>query len=216
MTKKEKLQDKQVRAGTIVSRLTEAYPGAHCGLHHQDAFQLLVATMLSAQCTDDMVNRVTPALFRAYPDVQSMAGAGEADLKALIRPTGFFNTKARNILACSRILVSDYDGRVPDTLEALTALPGVGRKTANVVLGEIFGISGIVVDTHVGRISRRLGLTAQTDPVKVEFELMKVFDQKVWTLTNHLFIEHGRAVCKARRPDCDLCTLASLCPQAGL
>lgn len=200
-----------------VSRaLATLYPDAHCALLHKNPFQLLVATILSAQCTDKMVNKVTPALFARYPDPHALAHAAPDELEAIIKPTGFFRNKARNLIACSQALVKDHDGNVPDTLSALTQLPGVGRKTANVVLGNAFDIPGMVVDTHIGRISRRLGLTTHSDPVKVEHDLMKLFPPSEWTILAHRLIFHGRQVCNARKPRCDQCTLNKFCPRVGV
>ena len=204
------------RTRRILEALRRTYPDAHCELDHADAFQLLVATILSAQCSDKMVNQVTPDLFRAYPDAAAMAEASEADLEKRIRRIGLFRSKARNIRAACRSLVEQHGGRVPDTMEALTALNGVGRKTANVVLGNAFGREeGIVVDTHVARLSRRLGLTRETTPEKVERDLMPLVPRDQWTQFSHWLIWHGRRRCTARSPDCPGCELAALCPSAG-
>ncbi|MBX7105337.1 MAG: endonuclease III [Gemmataceae bacterium] len=204
------------RAAVVFRRLAKLYPDAHCALNHDSPFQLLVATVLSAQCTDARVNLVTPALFARFPDPAAFATADLAEIENLIRSTGFFRNKAKNIQALSRALVEKHGGQVPGTLEELVRLPGVGRKTANVVLGDGFGIPGITVDTHVGRLSRRLGFTKQTDPVKAEHELMKVWKQADWTLYSHRLIFHGRQVCASRKPDCDHCTLADVCPKVGV
>ena len=205
------------RARTVLSRLKKAYPDANCALTHQDAYQLLAATILSAQCTDARVNMVTPALFEKYPTPDDLARARQSDLEELIRSTGFFRNKSTNLIGMAQAVVADHDGQVPDTMEALQALPGVGRKTANVVLGNAFGKNeGVVVDTHVGRIARLLELTDQKDPVKVERELMPLFPQKDWALLAHLLISHGRQVCIARRPRCTECVLADRCPSAQL
>ena len=205
------------RARTVLSRLKKAYPDANCALTHQDAYQLLAATILSAQCTDARVNMVTPALFEKYPTPDELARARQSDLEELIRSTGFFRNKSTNLIGMAQAVVADHDGQVPDTMEALQALPGVGRKTANVVLGNAFGKNeGVVVDTHVGRIARLLELTDQKDPVKVERELMPLFPQKDWALLAHLLISHGRQVCIARRPRCTECVLADRCPSAQL
>ena len=177
---------------------------------------MLVATILSAQCTDVRVNMVTPALFARFPDAQSFAMASQGDLESLIQSTGFFRNKATNIIGCCQMLVNQHGGEVPSNLEALVLLPGVGRKTANVVLGHCFGIPGITVDTHVGRLSRRLGLTEQEDPVKVEHELMQQWPAEVWTVTSLRLIDHGRAVCDARKPACARCTLSDMCPRVGV
>ena len=204
------------RAAEVLRLLRATYPDAHCELVHRNPFELLVATVLSAQCTDVRVNMVTPALFAKYPDAQSMAKAREADLEHLIRSTGFYRNKAKNIRAASAALVEKHQGEIPRQLDALTVLPGVGRKTANVVLGNAYGIeSGVVVDTHVGRLSQRLGLTKHRDPVKIEKDLMRVVPRDSWTLWSHLLIWHGRRRCSARNPDCGSCELSALCPSAG-
>ncbi|MFM7374991.1 MAG: endonuclease III [Chthoniobacterales bacterium] len=204
------------RADDILRILRRTYPDAHCELIHRNPFELLVATILSAQCTDVRVNMVTPALFKKYPDARSMAGADPADLENLIRSTGFYRNKAKNIRAASAALADKHQGEVPRDLDALTVLPGVGRKTANVVLGNAYGIeSGVVVDTHVGRLSQRLGLTKHRDPVKIEQDLMRVVPRNSWTLWSHLLIWHGRRRCYARNPDCGHCELSGLCPTAG-
>jgi len=204
------------RAADILRILRRTYPDAHCELVHRNPFELLVATILSAQCTDVRVNTVTPALFKKYPDARSMAGADPADLENLIRSTGFYRNKAKNIRAAAAALTEKHRGEVPRDLDALTVLPGVGRKTANVVLGNAYGIeSGVVVDTHVGRLSQRLGLTKHRDPVKIERDLVKVVPRDSWTLWSHLLIWHGRRRCYARNPDCGHCELSALCPTAG-
>lgn len=204
------------RAAEILRLLRAAYPDAHCELAYDDPFQLLVATILSAQCTDVRVNMVTPVLFARYPDAACMAAAPQEDIEDIIRSTGFFRNKAKNIRAAAAALVKEHGGEVPRDLDALTALPGVGRKTANVVLGNAYGIdAGVVVDTHVGRLSGRLGLATSTDPVKVERDLMKVVPRENWTLWSHLLIWHGRRRCTARNPDCTACELRHLCPSAG-
>lgn len=208
----ESLKSKKHRAGEIIDRLLGMYPDACCSLSYTNPYEILVATILSAQCTDERVNKVTPALFARYPDAAGMAMANRDELIELIRSTGFFNNKSKNLIECCQTIVKKHRGVVPDTLEELTALPGVGRKTANVVLGEVFHIPGVVVDTHVGRISRHLGLTAESDPVKIEFDLMKILPQEYWTLWNHMIIDHGRAVCTARKPMCSGCKLCDLCP----
>ena len=207
---------RHARASELLRILRTTYPDAHCELNHDGPFQLLIATILSAQCTDVRVNMVTPALFQKYPDPKSMAAARQEDLEELIRSTGFFRNKAKNIRAAAQALVEHHHGEVPRELEPLTHLPGVGRKTANVVLGNAYGIeSGIVVDTHVARLSQRLGLTKQKDPVKIEKDLIKLIPQDTWTLWSHLLIWHGRRRCMARNPDCPNCELQSLCPSAG-
>lgn len=184
-------------------------------MDHQSAYQLLAATILSAQCTDVRVNMVTPDLFRTYPTPSKLAAARQDDVERIIRSTGFFRNKARNLIAMAQALVADHGGKVPDTMAELHALPGVGRKTANVVLGNAFNINeGVVVDTHVGRLSRLLGLTRHTDPVKVEQDLMAQFPRARWAVLSHLLISHGRAVCIARRPRCNDCVLADICPSS--
>ncbi len=188
-----------------------------CALVHSDPYQLLVATILSAQCTDARVNLVTPELFRRYPDPISLANAEPAKLEELIRSTGFFRAKARNLLAMAGQVVERHGGRIPMDLEALTALNGVGRKTANVVLGTAFGIAeGVVVDTHVKRLSRRLGLTKGKTPEQIERDLMKVIPREEWVDLSHRLIQHGRKVCLARRPRCESCTFAPFCPKLGV
>ena len=205
----------QTRADQILTLLKTMYPDAHCALNHRSAWELLVATILSAQCTDVRVNMVTPALFKRFPDAPSFATAELADIEHLIKSTGFFRAKAKAIQHTARQLVALHGGQVPESMEELTALRGVGRKTANVVLGNAFGKQvGIVVDTHVGRLSRRLGLSRHEDPEKVENDLMRLIPQDHWTLFSHLLISHGRAICAARKPECDKCRLSALCPAA--
>lgn len=204
------------RAMRVLDALTHAYPDAHCALDHDDPYQLLVATILSAQCTDARVNLVTPALFARFPDAAALAGGTQDEIEELIRSTGFFRNKGKNLLAMAHALVERHRGQVPDAMEELRALPGVGRKTANVVLGNAFGRNdGITVDTHVGRITRLLRLTTATDPEKVEQDLMVLFPPSSWTLLSHLLISHGRAVCIARRPQCAACPIAADCPSAA-
>ena len=203
------------RTEEVLARLKEEYPDARCALDHRGPLELLVATILSAQCTDKRVNEVTPGLFARYPAAADYAAAPLAELEELVRPTGFFRNKAKSLKGLGQALVAEHDGEVPRDMAALVALPGVGRKTANVVLGNAFAIDeGVVVDTHVGRLSRKLALTGQKDPVKVERDLMELVPRSDWTLWAHLLIDHGRAVCKARRPDCGRCALADLCPSA--
>lgn len=195
----------------------ENYPDAHCALLHRNAFELLVATILSAQCTDERVNKVTPALFELYPDPESMANAPILDLETLIRSTNFYKNKAKNLKACAARLVDVHGGQVPSTMEELVQLAGVGRKTANVVLGNAFRIAhGIVVDTHVGRLSQRLGWTSHIDPVKIEQDLQKIAPKDTWIDLPHQLIFHGRAICKARRPLCEKCFLFDRCPKKGV
>ena len=208
----ETLAQKKSRALKIIAEFQIMYPEVRCELEHEDAYQLLVATILSAQCTDKRVNMVTPALFDRYPTVGDMAEADRDELIEYIRSTGFFNNKSKNILACCRDIVDKFDGEVPGTLEKLTSLAGVGRKTANVVLNHIFHVPAIVVDTHVGRISRHFGLTKEKDPTKVEFDLMKILPEENWIAWNHQLIKHGRSICISRRPKCDECRLRPLCP----
>ncbi|MEK7703319.1 MAG: endonuclease III [Myxococcota bacterium] len=203
-------------APALLAQLREAYPGATCALHHRSPFELLVATILSAQCTDERVNRVTPALFARYPTPSALARATQEDLEGLVRSTGFFRNKAKNLIAMSQQLVERHHGEVPNALAELVELAGVARKTANVVTGTAFGMAtGIVVDTHVTRLSQLLGLTRERDPEKIERDLMQRFDRTAWIELSHLLILHGRRVCIARRPRCGECTLASLCPSAG-
>jgi endonuclease-3 len=204
------------RARRILRLLAKLYPDAHCALHYETPLQLLVATILSAQCTDKRVNMVTPALFGKYPDAAAFATAEAPALETAIASTGFFRNKARNIIACCRRLMEQHDGQVPGTLDELVKLPGVGRKTANVILGDAFGVPGITVDTHVGRLSRRLGLTTHTDPVKVEQDLMRLIPRTEWTPFSHRMIFHGRQVCFARKPKCAGCGLAAVCPRIGV
>ncbi len=205
------------RLPQILARLRAAHPDARCALDHANPFELLVATILSAQCTDERVNQVTPALFARYPDAAAFAAADRTELEAAIRPTGFFRQKARFLQEASQRLVAEHGGAVPADMAQLLRLPGVARKTANVVLGVAFGkAEGIVVDTHVQRLARRLGLTAASDPEKIEQDLMGLVDRAHWIELGHLFIFHGRRVCAARRPDCPHCVLADLCPSAQL
>lgn len=202
-------------AGMLYDTLAGAYPDARCALSHRNAFELLVATILSAQCTDKRVNLVTPALFARYPDPHALAAAKQEDVEALIRSAGFFRSKASNLIAMAAALVEGYGGEVPRSMEALVQLPGVGRKTANVVLGNAFSLNeGIVVDTHVTRLSRRLGLTEHDDPVKIEKALLPLFARERWTMLSHLLIEHGRRICDARKPRCGACILQQHCPSA--
>lgn len=196
----------------ILDRLYETYPNSHCSLEHRSPFQLLISTMLSAQCTDERVNKVTPELFKFYPTAAVMAGASVEHLAELVRSTGFFNSKSRNMSACAITLLEEHGGEVPADLDALVKLPGVGRKTANVVLGTAFQIPGLVVDTHVIRISNLLRMTDEKDAVKIELELQKIIDREHWVMFTHLIIDHGRAVCVARRPQCHECVLAEYCP----
>jgi endonuclease III len=204
------------RARAINRTLAVVYPDAHCELDFETPYQLLVATVLSAQCTDVRVNQVTPGLFARWPDAVAMAGAEPAALEEVIRSTGFFRAKARSILELSSDIVEFHGGEVPGRLEDLVKLRGVGRKTANVVLGNAFGVPGITVDTHMGRLSRRLGLTVTEDPVVVERDLMALIERREWTLWSHRVIFHGRRRCTARKPDCANCEIAAMCPRIGV
>ena len=200
------------RVRAILKGLDEAYPAATCALKHQNAFQLLISTILSAQCTDERVNQVTATLFPKYPDAKAFAYANPTELEQEIRPTGFFRNKTKSIMGASKKIVEEFHGEVPKTMEELLTLPGVARKTANVVLGTAFGIAaGVVVDTHVQRLSERLDLTKNTDPKKIEQDLMKVIPQDRWILFSHQLIWHGRRVCQARKPRCVECNLERLC-----
>ena len=204
-------------SGEVFTRLRAAHPDAHCELDHETPFQLLVATILSAQCTDKRVNMVTPLLFRTYPTPAALAEAPQEKLEEIIKSTGFFRNKAKSLIALGKALVERHNGDVPDSMEALVTLPGVGRKTANVILGNAFGKNeGVVVDTHVGRLSARLGLSRQTDPVKIEGDLMPLYPREDWALLAHLLIFHGRRICDARSPRCDICTLNDICPSSAV
>jgi endonuclease-3 len=204
------------RAKQIVRILAKLYPDAHCALHHENPLQLLIATILSAQCTDVRVNLVTPSLFARYPTVEAFAEADQKELEKAIQSTGFFRNKARNIIACCRQIVEKHAGQVPGNMEDLVQLPGVGRKTANVILGNAFDVPGITVDTHVLRLSKRMGLTKKTDAIKVEHELMGLIPPKEWTMFSHRMIFHGRQVCAARKPNCEGCLVAEICPKVGV
>lgn len=201
------------RAGMLATRLPQIYPEAHCELNYTNPVELLMATILSAQCTDKRVNLVTKHLFARCRNVEEFASISLPELEGLVRSTGFYRNKAKNIQAAARQILDLHRGEVPQDMDALAALPGVGRKTANVVLGNAFGMNhGVVVDTHVGRLSRRLGLSRHNDPVKVERDLQKQFPREVWTLLSHWLIFHGRRRCMARTPDCESCELFDLCP----
>ncbi len=208
--------DRAARARKIIGILKREFPGVRVSLDHRNPLQLLVATILSAQCTDERVNQVTPALFKKYPDARAYAAADRGELEETIRSTGFFRNKARSIQELGKTLMERFGGLVPRTMEELVTLPGVGRKTANVILGNAFGIPGITVDTHVGRVARRLGLTAEEDPVKAEYDLMPVVPKEEWTLFSLLIIHHGRKTCQARKPLCPACPIAALCPSHDL
>ncbi|TRW43262.1 endonuclease III [Georgenia yuyongxinii] len=203
------------QATAVDALLTEAWPDARCELDFTSPLELLVATVLSAQTTDVRVNQVTPILFAAYPDAPAYAAARREDLEEILRPLGFFRAKSAAVQGLGAALVADHGGEVPATLEELVRLPGVGRKTANVVLGNAFGIPGITVDTHVGRLARRLGWTAEKDPVKVEARIAELLPPEEWTMACHRLIFHGRRVCHARKPACGACALAELCPSYG-
>lgn len=208
-------RSKRVKA--ILRTLKKRYPDAECALHHDGPFQLLVATILSAQCTDERVNATTPALFRQYPTAEKLAQAKVSDVEKIVKPLGFFRSKAKNICGMARALVDNHNGEIPRSLDELVALPGVGRKTANVVLGTAFGIpSGVVVDTHVKRISRLLGLTDSRNPDIIERELTEILPKSEWIMYSHRLIHHGRQVCIARRPRCTECPLLPYCPRVGL
>ncbi len=204
-------------ARRIVRHLAKGYPDAECALHYESPFQLLIATILSAQCTDERVNLVTAELFKKYPTPFDLAAATQKQVEKIINSAGFFRSKARNIRGCSQQLIDRHQGEIPRSLEELVVLPGVGRKTANVLLGTEFGIpSGVVVDTHVGRISRRLGLTSETDAVKVERDLMRLLPKTEWIYYSHRMIHHGRKICDARKPRCEDCSMKRFCPRIGI
>ncbi len=214
---RESLEAKSVRANRIIAGLQKTYPNAHCELDFSNPLELLVATILSAQCTDKRVNIVTKDLFKKYRTAEDYAKAESSDLEQLIRTAGFYRSKAKNIKAAAQSIVEKHGGKVPRTMEELVELGGVGRKTANVVLGNAFGINlGIAVDTHVARLSFRLGFTDETDPVKIEALLIKLVPQEQWTLVSHLLIWHGRRRCFARKPDCKNCEVLKLCPRLGV
>jgi endonuclease-3 len=204
------------RAKRINAILTTLYPDAKCALEYANPLQLLIATILSAQCTDVRVNKVTPTLFARYADAQAFADADQTELETLIQSTGFFRNKARNIRACCQTIAEKHGGEVPRTMDELVPLPGVGRKTANVILGNAFDVPGIPVDTHVGRLSRRMGLTEHDDPVKVESDLMALVPKAEWTMFGHRMIFHGRQVCQSRKPKCAGCALKEICPMIGV
>ncbi len=210
-----RMAKKAAHAREIYDRLAAHYPGAHCALDFKTPFQLLIATILSAQCTDKRVNMVTPALFKRYRTAAALADAIPAELEEMIKSTGFFRHKAKSLIGMARAIVDEHGAKVPDTMEELVRLPGVGRKTANVVLGNAYGKNeGIVVDTHVTRVSRRLGLTKHTDAVKIENDLLPLFPRDEWTMLSHLLIEHGRTICDARTPKCEICFLNDICPSS--
>ncbi|WP_304046330.1 endonuclease III [Jatrophihabitans endophyticus] len=203
------------RARRIDRELAQVYPDAHCELDFTTPLELSVATILSAQCTDKRVNEVTPALFRRYPDAAAYAGADRDELETMVKSTGFFRNKTTSLIKLGQALVENFDGEVPHTLKELVTLPGFGRKTANVVLGNAFGVPGLTVDTHFGRLVRRWGYTSETDPVKVEFAIAELIPKKDWTMFSHRTIWHGRRMCHSRKPACGVCPVARLCPSFG-
>ena len=209
--------DRTQRALKIARQLAKTYADAECALNHSSPFQLLAATILSAQCTDERVNMVTPALFAKYPTTAALAAAKQADVEKIVQSTGFFRAKATNLRGMAQALVEQFGGELPRTLEEMVALPGVGRKTANVVLGTAFGLpTGVVVDTHVKRLTRLLGLTKNLDPVKIEHDLAALLPKSEWINFSHRLIHHGRRICNARKPNCPECPLLKLCPRVGL
>jgi endonuclease-3 len=212
VSKPKTAAERAVRVKKILAGLDEMYPEAVCALHHSNAWELLVATILSAQCTDKRVNEVTPGLFKKYPTIRDFANAKQEEMAQDIRSTGFFNNKAKSVIGAARKILSDFGGEVPREMDKLLTVPGAARKTANVVLGTAYGIaSGVVVDTHVQRIAQRLDLTKETDPKKIEQDLMKVIPRNKWILFSHQIIHHGRALCIARKPKCAECKLAPVC-----
>ena len=213
---RESFADKKKRVGAIYRILSKTYPDVKCELNFKNSLQLLVATVLSAQCTDKRVNAVTLLLFKKYKSVKAFAGADMRELQNAIKSTGFFRAKAKSIKGLATKIVTEFDGEVPKTLEELITLPGVGRKTANVVLGHAFNTPGLTVDTHFGRLVRRFGWTKETDPVKVEFAVMELIPRKEWTNLSQRLIWHGRRVCHSRKPACAACPLAKLCPSYGI
>jgi endonuclease III len=213
--KSESQKDKRQRAGEIVSILEEEYPDARCHLNYGSALELLIGCILSAQCTDKMVNTVTPGLFRKFPTAEKLARADRLELEEKIHSCGFFRAKSKSIINCARALSEDYGGEVPRTMEELTKLAGVGRKTANVVLGNYYGVPGIIVDTHIKRLSNRLNLTKNSDPTKIEYDLQKLIPEEKWTFFSNSLGDHGRTVCFARKPRCEDCAVSHLCPSAG-
>ena len=212
----EMFSEKKDRACKILSLLEEEYPNSRCHLNFDGPFELLIGCILSAQCTDKRVNEVTPVLFRKYPTPHEFSKADQTYLEQDIHSCGFYRAKAKSILQCSKALVDEYDGKVPKTMDELTKLAGVGRKTANVVLGNYFGIPGIIVDTHIKRLSTRLGLTSNSDPTKIEYDLNELIPHKKWTIFSNSLGDHGRTVCHARKPLCGECMISHLCPSAGL
>ena len=211
-----KITAEQSSARSIYRILTKEYPDARCELDFNSPLELLVATVLSAQCTDKRVNSVTPILFKTFPTLEMLAGAKLSKVEEIIYSTGFYRSKAKNLKELANKILKEFNGEVPNTLAQLVTLPGVGRKTANVVLGNAFGVPGLTVDTHFGRLSRRFGWSDQTDPVKVENDVAKLIPEKEWTLLSHKLIWHGRRICHSRKPECGICPLAKLCPSAGI
>ena len=214
--KRESLQEKSARAQAIATRLAPAYPGLECPLAHRNTFELLVAVILSAQCTDEAVNKVTPELFRHFPNPEKLSRASTQEIAGLIRTLGLFRAKAKSLQRCARQLIEEFGGIVPSTMAELTRLAGVGRKTANVMLGHAFDTPGIAVDTHCKRLSNRLGLTREQDPVKIERDLCRLLPPEEWTAFSHRLILHGRKVCFARKPACEKCQLRDLCPSSSV
>lgn len=200
------------KAQQIFNILNATYPEACCSLGYKTAHQLLVATILAAQCTDERVNIVTPPLFEKYPDIFAFANAELSDMEEMVKSTGFYRNKASNIIASAKKIVSDFNGEVPNNMAELLTLPGIGRKTANLLLGDVFGIPSVVVDTHVKRISKKLGLTKHTDPEKIEYDLREILPEEMYTHFNHVIVFHGRAICKAKSPNCNICPIYELCP----
>lgn len=213
--KRETLEEKSLRAGALAARLNEFYGDVECPLTHRNTFELLIAVILSAQCTDAAVNKVTPALFDRYPTPEALADAAIGDIEFLIRTLGLFRAKTKSLKRCAGQLVDEFAGAVPSAMEDLIKLAGVGRKTANVIRGHAFNLPGIAVDTHCGRLSRRLGLTRQHNPTKVEKDLARILPPAEWTGFSHRLILHGRRVCDARRPACERCTISDLCPSSA-
>ena len=213
---RESLASKRKRAADIYEIFCKVYENADCTLDYENALQLLISTQLAAQCTDARVNMVTPALFKKYPDVYAFANADELELREDIRSTGFYRNKAKNIIGCCRMLIDKYGGEVPNNMDDLLTLPGVGRKTANLVLGDFFGIPGVVVDTHATRLSNRMGFTKESDPYKIELDLQKILPEEIWAQFCHCLVYHGREYCVARSPKCDICPVAHLCPKKNV
>ena len=217
MSPRESKKARTERAATIYEILLAEYPDAKCALEHASPYELAVATVLSAQCTDVRVNMVTPELFRRYPDPESLGAAVPAELEDVIRSTGFFRNKTRNLIGMATALIEEHGGELPRNMKELSALPGIGRKTANVILGNAFGIDeGVVVDTHVKRLAGRMRFTTQSTPDKIEKDLVALFPRRVWTMLAHLLIYHGRQVCAARRPRCNQCAISHLCPSSAV